>query len=331
MVAASVCGARRRPGLSLHFERGAAADGDETTAIASEASAVSRGRRQAGVAILAVLWGTALLIALILGAVAMVRSQVAAVDVSTRGAQARALAEAGIQRAVAELTLVRETERWRADGTPHELLLADGRIEVSIQDASGLIDINTASEELLRGLIGIVGPGGQEGSALADAILDWRDIDNVRRPHGAEDGDYRQAALAHGAGDGPFDSVEQLRQVMGMNAEIYDRMSPWVTVYSGSTGVNPRLAPEPVLRSVPGLGGAQAARSYADSGATLPARTPSGREPAAETRPQSQAAGLVYRIDARAATASGDRARIVATIRLLPAGQQPYAVLSWRE
>jgi len=330
MVAASVCGARRRSRLSLHLDRGAAADGDETTAVASEASTVSW-RRQAGVAILAVLWGTALLIALILGAVAMVRSQVAAVDVSTRGAQARALAEAGVQRAVAELTLVRETERWRADGTPHELLLADGRIEVSIQDASGLIDINTASEELLRGLIGIVGPGGQEGSALADAILDWRDIDNVRRPHGAEDGDYRQAALAHGAGDGPFDSVEQLRQVMGMNAEIYDRMSPWVTVYSGSTGVNPRLAPEPVLRSVPGLGGAQAARSYADSGATLPARTPSGREPAAETQPQSQAAGLVYRIDARAATASGDRARIVATIRLLPAGKQPYAVLSWRE
>ncbi len=282
-------------------------------------------------AILAVLWGTALLIALILGAVAMVRSQVAAVDVSTRGAQARALAEAGIQRAVAELTLVRETERWRADGTPHELLLADGSIEVSIQDASGLVDINAASEELLRGLIGIVGPGGEQGSALADAILDWRDVDNVRRPHGAEDGDYRHAALAHGAGDGPFDNIEQLRQVMGMNAEIYDRISPWVTVYSGSAGVNPQLAPEPVLRSIPGFGGAQAARSYVDSRVARPAGTPSGREPATEIQSPPQAGGSVYRIDARAATASGDRARIVATIRLSPVGREPYAVLSWRE
>lgn len=298
---------------------------------ARSASGASRFPRQQGIALLAVLWGSALLVALVLGGVALVRSQVAAVNVSTRGAQARALAEAGIQRAVAELLLVREPERWRADGSEHEMLLADGRIEVSLQDISGLIDINTAREELVRELLEVVGAGRERSGALADAILDWRDVDNLRRPAGAEDGDYAHAAYPYGAKDGPFDSVEELRQVMGMDAAIYDRISPWLTVYSGSTGVNPRFAPEAVLRSLPGVGGAEATRSFMKSRSALPAGSPATPGPGMDAQFLSQLGGTVYRVDASAVTVGGARATVSATIRLSSAGDQPYSVLSWRE
>jgi general secretion pathway protein K len=47
---------------------------------------------------------------------------------------------------------------------------------------------------------------------LVDAILDWRDEDDLHLVNGAEDPDYKAAGLPYGAKDGPFDSLEELQQ-----------------------------------------------------------------------------------------------------------------------
>ena len=60
-------------------------------------------------------------------------------------------------------------------------------------DESARIDINAAPTPLLKGLLQNV--GGLDADAaqhVVDAILDWRDADDLKRPNGAEAPDYRR-------------------------------------------------------------------------------------------------------------------------------------------
>ena len=72
----------------------------------------------------------------------------------------------------------------------------------------------------------------QLADQLADAILDWRDENDLVRLNGAEDADYASAGLPYGAGDRPFRSLEELRQVLGMPASIHARLAPYLRVDS---------------------------------------------------------------------------------------------------
>ena len=47
-----------------------------------------------------------------------------------------------------------------------------------------------------------------------------------------------------------FESIEDLQQVPGMIPVIYDRLTDLATVFSEHRGVNPELAPVPVLRAL---------------------------------------------------------------------------------
>ena len=59
-------------------------------------------------------------------------------------------------------------------------------------------------------------------AALVDAIVDFRDEDDLHCLQGAEDRDYADAGLPRGAKDAAFEAVEELQQVLGMTREIYD-------------------------------------------------------------------------------------------------------------
>ncbi len=50
----------------------------------------------------------------------------------------------------------------------------------------------------------------------------------------------------------PFESVDELRLVLGMKETIFDRISPSLTVYSKHGGVNPLYAARDVLLAVMG-------------------------------------------------------------------------------
>ena len=77
-----------------------------------------------------------------------------------------------------------------------------------------------------------VGVDPAKAQSLADAIADFRDPDDLPRLHGAEEADYRDAGLAWGPTNAPFQTVEDLQQVLGMTADIYRRVAPDLSVYS---------------------------------------------------------------------------------------------------
>lgn len=72
----------------------------------------------------------------------------------------------------------------------------------------------------------------EDGLNLLQAILDWRDKDNLVRNHGAEDDDYQQLDYNYGAKDGLFNSLDELQLVMGMTTETYNKLKPALTIHS---------------------------------------------------------------------------------------------------
>jgi general secretion pathway protein K len=98
-------------------------------------------------------------------------------------------------------------------------------------------------------LFEVAGLSSADAGRFVDAVADFRDPDLEQRPAGAEDPDYAAAGFAHGAKDAPFGTIDELQQVLGMTVELYDRLAPNVTVYSGRR-IDPTVAPPMVLKVV---------------------------------------------------------------------------------
>ena len=62
----------------------------------------------------------------------------------------------------------------------------------------------------------------------------------------------RAARLPRLPANRPFLALEELRQVLGMTPDLFTRLAPLVTIYTGTTEINPIFAPPQVLRSLRG-------------------------------------------------------------------------------
>jgi Type II secretion system (T2SS), protein K len=60
-----------------------------------------------------------------------------------------------------------------------------------------------------------------EAEQLADAILDWRDPDDLTRTNGAEADDYEAQGLDYGPSNGPFNMLTELLLVRGVTRELF--------------------------------------------------------------------------------------------------------------
>jgi general secretion pathway protein K len=285
--------------------------------------------RQDGVALVLVLWVLALMAVLAGGFSRGTRTEATLAYHQVAAAQAQALAEGGVQRGILELLRPQELRLWRVDGTAYRIPLGEGTVDLAIQDESGKVDLNTADDELLLGLFETQGLDEGASEQLRDTLLDWRDPDDERRLHGAEEADYRAAGMPYGPKNARFDSVEELREVLGMTPALYQRLRPLVTVYSEQRWINPAVASRDVLLAVPGWD-AHTVDGYLDLRATSdPAAPP---PPPAAPPPFAPAYSRVtYTIRSTGTSAQGARATVEATVRVIGAPQQPYTLLAWRD
>lgn len=276
----------------------------------------SRAAAQRGIALIAVLWGIAILSIIAAAFLAETRSRGAIARNLLENAKAQALADAGVYRAISGILSIDPVVAWRADGTAYPLALGEGDAVITIVDEGGKVDLNRAQDRLLSGLLEVLGVPEDERAALVDAIRDFADRDDNRRPAGAEDGDYISAGLERGAKDAPFESVEELQQVLGITRPLYDRLAPFLTVYSGRAQINPVVAPREVLMAMPGLG--------ADQVDALLARRTEG----ADARVRS--VGTAFTIRADATTAGGGRFVREAVVQRTADRRNPYLIREWR-
>ncbi len=204
--------------------------------------------RVRGAALVLVLWLITLLTALI-GTFALV-SRVEALQgkVLTDGAAAQEIARAGLEHALVRVADGHPQGHWPPDGRVHRWQFGGYPLEVSVLDETGKVDINQADSFLLAALMQAVGVESGYATQLAAAVVDWRDPDSLRQPDGgAEDPEYAEAGLPHGAKDAPFETLAELQQVLGMTPDLYARLFPYITVHGGRAVPDPAYAPEAVL------------------------------------------------------------------------------------
>lgn len=91
-----------------------------------------------------------------------------------------------------------------------------------------------------------------EADQLAQAILDWRDEDEVPRLNGGEREEYLEEEALVLPPNRDFVDLDELRHVRGMTPELYVMAAPHLTLI-GEGEINLNSAPEPVLLAVPGL------------------------------------------------------------------------------
>lgn len=211
-----------------------------------------RRSRQRGVALVLVMW-VAVILAVVAGSFIFERrGEMLVVRNSISMARAQAAADAGVFRALHDLYRQSVPDVWKRDGTPHEWSFEGVPVRVVVRDESAKIDINTASDALLRGLFLSLGLPENDATAILEAVLDWRDADQLKRPNGAESVDYVAAGLSYRPANAPFQAIEELQLVLGMRPEIYSRILPFITVYSRLPGVNTTVASREVLLAIPG-------------------------------------------------------------------------------
>jgi general secretion pathway protein K len=205
-------------------------------------------------------------------------------------------------------------------------------VEVTVEDEDGKIDLNRADAPLLTGLLVQAGLPPGDAAALVDAIADYRDPDSLRRPNGAEDEDYERLGQPAGAKDAPLEMVDELQQVIGMTPELFRRIAPALTVYSGRTNIDPTVAPRQALLALPGVD-SRLAEFLANF---RPGRPRSGNsEPLPDLSKvqtlMTPSRHETYTLRAVAHTASNVIFIREAVVRFAKDVRRPYSILAWRQ
>jgi len=224
-------------------------------------------RARRGVALLAALWLVVAIatVALQFSLEARERRTVGILT-SERGIQraaalgALALTEARLERALrvaptgSSVQRLRSSDPWMdVDSVYSGSVLVDSMpVDVVARDLGEKLNIDQANETELQTFFSFLLGDYSKATQLAQAIMDWRDADSIPRPSGAERDAYIKAGMLALPTNTPFRDVDDLQHVMGMTAETYAAVAPYLTT-RGTGAININSAPVPVLRALPGM------------------------------------------------------------------------------
>jgi general secretion pathway protein K len=250
---------------------------------------------QRGIALIGALWALLLLAAIATPVALAARQQGWAGAEHRHRSGARWAAEAGVATvtarvgaAIDELALALEVERLAlaletdADaqrrarealralnaigdvGSAGAVRLPNGTVvSTHVSDATARLNLNAAGEPELRAFFRQWVLDEREVARLVDALLDWRDEDDLVRAQGAERAEYgfRGGGPVRNA---PLVSVEELGGIRGFTAGLLQQIEPFVTVLpTPELRINVNAAPVEVLVAVPGFTRELAARLVA--------------------------------------------------------------------
>ena len=225
---------------------------------------MAESRRDRGLALVMVLWVLALMAVLGTSVALSGRTDLQLARNLADGARTEALADAGLYRAVLGLLDEDPAAAWSADGRLYTLEFGGGNVDIRIVAESGKVSLNFAEDALIRNLMVVLEVPDDEAARLVDALVDFRDPDDLVRLNGAERKDYLAAGLAYGPKNAPLEAIEELSRVLGVTPELYHRLRPFVTAVSNNRGVDIARAPREVLLAMPTVDPAEVERVIAD-------------------------------------------------------------------
>jgi general secretion pathway protein K len=207
--------------------------------------------RESGQALLAAVSALAVMSALAFGLAETSALDARLAERSLAALQADALARSGVAVAAAVLA---ETG---ATGAPDTLAapwavdlgrqpLGAGWVRLQVEDEARRLDLGAPElADAVPRLLAVLGLD----PALADALADWIDPDDVPRPRGAERDWYLGETPPRVPRNAPLATLGELGLVRGFDARVLTRVRPYVTV-AGEHAVNPNTATREVLLAV---------------------------------------------------------------------------------
>ena len=143
---------------------------------------------------------------------------------------------------------------WSRPVPPIEL--GDGTVLVTVEDEERKINLNKlvlpngiAPDDqrvaVFRKLLAVL----EIDPSLADAVVDWLDVDDTTRAGGPESPYYLSLPYPYRAKNDLFDTLDELRLVRGITSEKFEQLKPFITVQS-SGKVNINTAPKEVLMAL---------------------------------------------------------------------------------
>lgn len=145
------------------------------------------------------------------------------------------------------------------DGTGYRLP-GDEPARVRLQDARGLINLNTGFDQHLAALLGRFGVPGPEQQTYVNLLRDFTDEDDLKSLGGAEAADYRAQGLPPPANN-YLVNVDEAKGILGWDrlTRLWEaqRRDLWLTAASAAS-FNPNTAPRHILLLFPGMTEARA-------------------------------------------------------------------------
>ncbi|NBS16378.1 MAG: general secretion pathway protein GspK [Gammaproteobacteria bacterium] len=282
--------------------------------------------RQRGMALVMVLWVISLM-TIMAGSFALSTQREAGIlSHAHERAKALAMADAGINYAMLMLSIPDPKKRWQSDGRPYLWQANGGKVRLSIIDEGGKVDVNVAQEQTLKAVLKLALQNEEQATQLTDAIIDWRDADDIKRNMGAEAEDYKAKGMKALPQNRNFMVMDELRGVMGLSPDLYRKLENWFTLYSGSDGLNTQKASKEVLTAL--LGGDERAVANFMQQRQLGAPAPLPPIPGINT---SGSSDMAYSVIAESEIDDHQVFGVLATIRRGPgANGSPFTMLRWK-
>jgi general secretion pathway protein K len=249
--------------------------------------------RQKGVALIVVLWTIALLSLMVGSASRAARIEGRSASFHGTDVQAAVIAESGIWSALSAMLSNEPISQ-----ASYTFAVAEGTAEVRVQPVSARINLNTTDASTLKSLLDGSELTAAQRTTLIARIVDWRDATEERGV--ALDGRMKNA---------PFYTVDELRQIPGLDEATYRQIAPFLTVFGGDAGLDLRFASDELVRAL----------------GVVPQQPASGGH-------QAERLPSVGVMSISALGVIGDvRAHVAAVVYLTGRPSPPYEILSWHD
>lgn len=202
--------------------------------------------------------------------------------------------------------------------------LQTGEAHLQWRGENARLDINVVDETLLASLLETIGLSAIKAKQLTNLIIVRRSGD-INKPLPRE-----YLGLANKK-RGPFAHIRELLDLPGMTTQIFYQLAPLITVYSGSSAIDPRLADRRLIEAIPDMSRPLVAeilslRGMKDDDAKSKLSALGDR---ARFFDLTRRATTRFTIETRSAQSTIRRYEIV-TIHF-PDDTRPYRILSWQE
>lgn len=142
--------------------------------------------------------------------------------------------------------------------------VGDGVVSITVVDERSKVNLNALVNQTtnqvdrqvrveITELFRMVGVDNGKSSLFISSLINWLDHsipgmqNNDQEPNGANANFYTKLPNPYQIKDGPLDSVEEIRQIDGMDDDFFNKIKDYVTVYPTDKKINFSTAPKVVI------------------------------------------------------------------------------------